>query len=103
MIHLNDLTWTQVILIEAGVMLQLGAFFALMRETNNHRGHLHSEAEAGHAAEEGMESHPVDKDAETNTVPMPEEDLHPEIKAGQMMRTSKVAFKQSFKFREQAS
>ena len=107
MIHLADMTWVQSLLIELGVLFQLIAIGAFIRETSADRALMRSREKRVYADQDAdqqvSEYQMSDQSEHTQADPTPrksfEEHPHPEIKAGNLTRTAKVKFVQTFKFR----
>jgi hypothetical protein len=105
--HLTLVNWIQLTLIEIGVLFQVIAISAHIKETSVYRRFMHSKIKVADVHKESLESEVFGSDhtAPDQTEPQPESNLdeepHTEIKAGHLMKTSQLKFVQSFKFREQ--
>ena len=103
MIHLADISWVQFILIEIGVVLQIVAISAFMRETSAYRRLMRFRKNEGDSHEQGPESRTSDEAEAAHTDSTSNETFeahtHTEIKPTHLTRTSKVKFAQTFKFR----
>ncbi len=98
MIHLNTISWAQIILIQAGVIFQIIALRAIFKGPSGYQGNLSMKQDA---AESDQESEPVSKGAAMDRK-LSRHKVNTQALAARIGRTSKVAFKQSFKFREQS-
>ena len=102
MFHLNEISWIQLFLIEVGVLLLVLAFCALAKETSAYRRFMHRREEKEEADEQGLESQFSDEAASVGADPKRDENgaekTRPMVRAGQITRTAKVKFVQSFKF-----
>jgi hypothetical protein len=106
---LADATWTQLILIAIGSLFQFLALCEFVRERNGDRDHHEVPRKIANAQDEEQ------KRAEQAIVlraihagPMTashhdDEDEQPVYRAADLMKTAKVKFKQSFKFRDDPS
>jgi hypothetical protein len=103
MIHLADIRWFQVLLIESGALLLVLAICAYVKDVASHHGL------AGHR---DLKTNGDEQEEEPeNSQQSPESQAHLEHgeaaptgnNAVHLMRTAKVKFVQSFKFREQDS
>lgn len=101
MIFISQISWAQLLLIETGAMLQIAALCASIRESsiNRHAPHGHDEAEEGHREhDESMTegryepAHPSHREEENYHT-----ETHETMKAGNLLKTAKVHFVQSFK------
>jgi hypothetical protein len=104
MIHFADLSWAQSILIEIGVGFQLVAICLVIRDTFDHRDLRHTKGKGMHHDERHLESLSSNPIVPVRSNPKRDEshDDHPrnDLKTANITRTSKVRFKQTFKFRE---
>lgn len=108
MIHLTAIAWAQFILIEVGVLFQLVALCAVIRQTSAYRrlARLPKDeemADDGQGSEE-MASESLDQAETAQTDSMPEErfdeEAHPVVHACNVTQTAKIKFVQKFEFRE---
>jgi hypothetical protein len=105
--HFTLVNWIQLTLIEIGVLFQVIAISAYIKETSVYRRFMHSKIKEADVHKESLESEVFGSDhtVSDRTEPQPEKSLgkksHLEIRAGQLTRTSKTVLVQSFKFREQ--
>ena len=94
MIHLTDISWTQWFLIEVGALLQVVAICAYVKDAAANRGF------AGHSDDTTANEEEADSAAKSGRAQAD----HPAANnGGHLVRTAKVKFVQSFKFREQDS
>jgi D-serine deaminase-like pyridoxal phosphate-dependent protein len=107
MIHLTAIAWAQFILIEVGVLFQLVAVCAVIKQTSAYRrmARLPQDeemADDGQVSEE-MECESMDQAGTVQADSMPEERIVEEARAGAYARnvtqTTKVQFVQKFDFR----
>ena len=106
MLPLNEITWAQVVLIQAGAILQIAALITFIRDTSKPARAINSareEAADEHEARRKLPAAP----APTHVVHY-ERELHgvmeetpADIEPGKLAKTAKVNFKQSFKVRRE--
>jgi hypothetical protein len=106
MLHLTDITWIQMLLIEVGVVLQVVAIYAYFKgiayyrqaHHGDHEPELKEERERDfQTAGDAHSRQKLSARAEGQRAP----GHNHEFKAGRLTRTAKVGgFSQSFKFRE---
>jgi hypothetical protein len=105
MIHPDNISWVSSLLIAIGVVLQLIAVCVFIRERSLYWHPTYSGEERMDVPEQDMESRVSDEVAPVEATSMHDEsvdeDAHAEtkIRAGNLTRTEKVTFVQSFKFR----
>jgi len=101
MIFISEISWAQMILIEVGAMLQVAALCASIRDssTNRHLPDSHDEPDEAH--HEPFGSSITRKNDPAQSLRHYEEnsraDTHEPVKAGNLVKTKKVHFVQSFK------
>jgi hypothetical protein len=100
MMHLSDLSWTQFLLIEVGVLFQFVAICATVVDTSGYRQHAQPKSEGNDTDDHDWAAEISDR-IEPDREPEPDPDEHPSIamKAGDLTRTAKVPFVQTFNFR----
>jgi hypothetical protein len=107
MSYLADITWMQLILIEIGSLLQFLALCAFVRERNAYRAHREPTGKVVDTRdqEQKMAEQAIMLRA-IHAGPMPAQhhdyDEQPTFRAADLVKTAKVKFKQSFKFRDEA-
>ncbi len=108
MIHLSDLTWTQFILIEIGMLLQFLALCASLSDKSTYPRRVgHDEAEKGHSDEHDFEFEMSEQadyiQPEEKLEPSYEDHHHSQVNVEHLTRTAKVPFVQTFNFRRHGS
>jgi hypothetical protein len=101
--QLMSITWAQSILIEVGAVLQIVAIVALIKQRLSHRMLPTIGEEVPRKDDEETESNFSKFESPVNENWAPASPRHEEagpMKASYLAKTSKVKFKQSFKFRE---
>ncbi len=102
MIHLNNITWAQLILIGLGALFQFIALCAFVRETTAYRARKRSLKTDEHVQEQGLEfggSDQPETEAEEMQEEVVEKDFHRPANVAEITRTEKVKFVQKFEFR----
>jgi hypothetical protein len=104
MVYLADISWAQIILIELGALFQFIALCAFVRETSSYRHRKRAkEVEADPHAQESQLAEQAAMLRAIRAVPVTHEThhepSHSDLRAADLMKTAKVKFKQSFKFR----
>jgi hypothetical protein len=103
MIHINEISWAQLILIEMGAMFQLAALCAFVKEAAKPNRVIpgaresqivHEEEARCKLSEAPLPAHVVQSHRETHGVM---EDAHADVAPGRLAKTAKVNFKQTFK------
>ena len=104
--YFSGITWTQIILIEVGALFQFIALCTFVRQTSFYRHRKSSklvtptvnDQEALYAEQattlRAIQAGPMPHHAPTH------EESHPPLHAADLVKTAKVKFKQSFKFRD---
>jgi len=103
MFHIADVIGDSSYLIEIGVLLQVIAICAYMRDSFTWRPFTHSKEVGGDAHEQGLESRISDQAEKDQADPTRDESLTggspTQMKTGTFTRTAKVKFVQKFNFR----
>jgi hypothetical protein len=107
MMHINDISWAQLILIEVGAMFQIAALCAFIKETAKPAGTV-----AG--AREARFVHHEETKCRLPDVPIPAQVIHHHrelhgvmedapagVSPGKLAKTSKVNFKQTLKIHKE--
>ena len=102
MFHFADITWTQSLLIEIGVVLQVVAICAYVRDASPYRRLAHPKKKERDVDEQGWTSRTPDKAGKGQAGPTRDKSFGKEtpgrIKPANLTRTSKVKFVQKFNF-----
>jgi hypothetical protein len=107
MVHFADISWAQLILIEMGALFQFIAACAFVRETSayRHRKSLREAADPEERSSSSLEEATLLQAIRAG--PMAPEKHHENPDAGaraaDLLKTAKVKFVQSFKFRPEDS
>jgi hypothetical protein len=102
---ISDMSWTQLLLIEAGVVLQVVALRAIMKKTSTYCDggtHREEEDEAGvpisKNEKKNLELAALYRPEQVSADTVPRQEGASDLRAGFMAKTAKVKF-QNFKFR----
>jgi hypothetical protein len=105
MFHLTTLSLAQSILIEFGILLQVTAIVAHIKRMSDYRRFMRTNCKGTDVEEEISDSQifdlPVPTQTDLRLKRSRDERPRMKIEASHLLRTSKVKFVQSFKFREQ--
>ena len=104
MIYLADVSWAQIILVEIGALLQFIALCQFVRERNAYRIRAQTKEKSIDPHEQKLKM--AEQAALLRAIragPLPnqgrDDDVQTEVRAADLLKTAKVKFVQSFKFR----